>query len=165
MRRAAAWCALVLGLAFAGACSQTDQRRARERADETREKAQTELHKLGSEVKQDAHKLNQELGQTLHRTGTQEASRKLDTAAHEAKVEAQRAGRKLDHAALIARVKAKLAANAGLSTASNVSVDIDGSVVTLSGTVGSADQKQSAISAAERVDGITKVIDNIRVEP
>ncbi len=165
MKRKAAYAAAAVGLLLLHGCSKTDQERAHERAAEAKEKTRDELHRLGTEAKQDARRLDQKLGQALKGTGTDEASHKLDTAAHEARLEAQRAGRKLDQAATIGRVKAKLASDAGLSTISNVSVGVSGSVVTLDGTVTSADQKHAVEQSAASVDGVTKVVDNLQVEP
>ena len=140
-------CVIALSLTLLGGCSKSDQERARERAAEAKEKTRDELHKL-----------DHQLDQSLKGTGTGEASHKLDTAAHEA-------GRELDHAATLARVKTKLASDAGLSTVTNVTVHVDGGVVTLDGSVASADQKRAVEQSAASVQGVTKVVDNLRIQP
>jgi len=130
--------ALALGLNVA--CSSADERKTRAQAREAGRELSDDAKKAGHEIQKDA----KELG------------RKVDGAVQPDK---------LDHATLLARVKSKLAAEAGLSTLTNVSVAVSGSVVTLSGTVANEDQKKAAALAAAQVAGVTRVRNHILVRP
>ncbi len=77
----------------------------------------------------------------------------------------EKAGVKLDHAAMVAKVKAKLATDVGLSTVTGIDVDASGQVVTLRGTVASEEQKQQAEQAVMQLGGVTKVINDLKVNP
>lgn len=157
-------------LALAG-CNRADQERARERAEDAKQKAEVEAHKLGTEAEVKAKELNNNLDHSLRgRDGTGTAAtetpeEKIHHAEAVAREEGRVAGKKLDHAGMVARVKAKLADDVGLSTVSGVSVDVSGGVVTLSGTVSSEDQKRQAERSASSVDGVTRVVNQITVQP
>jgi len=47
--------------------------------------------------------------------------------------------------------------------AADIDVDTDGSVVTLTGDVGSAEERRRAVRIAKETDGVTKVADHLRV--
>ena len=64
--------------------------------------------------------------------------------------------------AITATVKTALAADS-LVKARNINVDTSRGVVTLTGTVGSAAEKQRALDLAKRAEGVTSVKDNLRV--
>jgi osmotically-inducible protein OsmY len=89
----------------------------------------------------------------------------MSNAETNAKDAASRVGINLDHAALITKIKSKLASEAGLDTLNSVDVSVEGSVVTLSGTVSTESQKQSAELAAAHVDGVTRVRNRLNVQP
>ncbi|MBV9155304.1 MAG: BON domain-containing protein [Acidobacteriaceae bacterium] len=151
-------------------CSNSDRDRAREKASEAKQKTREEARKLTQEVKQDVHALNQKINGALENHPVKsndagEARQKLKRGAEDLRVAGGQATVKLDHAATIARVKAKLATDMGLSTVTNVDVDASGQVVTLRGTVVSAEQKQEAERAALEVSGVTRVINNLQVQP
>lgn len=109
--------------------------------------------------------MDQKLRNSVNPNATAEARQKLDNARATAKADAATAGAKLDHAALVAKVKAKLVSDVGLSSVGNISVILSGSVVTLEGTVSSPAQKQEAEQATGAVDGVTRVVNNLRVQP
>jgi osmotically-inducible protein OsmY len=141
-------------IAFIAGCS----RQERVNADKARDKARAEAHKLSTEAKQEAQKLSVEVGKGMNGSPSPSA----DQAEHKL----QHAGQEVSHETLIARVKTKIAANVGLATMSTVRVDVNGSVVTLSGTVVGADQKRLAGESASQVDGVSHVVNNIiEVEP
>jgi osmotically-inducible protein OsmY len=96
-----------------------------------------------------------------------EISDEAKKAGHEIKRDAKKLDREVESgdAATIAKVKSKLAADAGLSTMASVEVDARGSVVTLSGTAGTAEQRKAAEAAASHVDGVTRVENHITVRP
>ncbi len=162
------FCTLALML-FIG-CSNSDRDRAHEKASEAKQKTRQEAHKLTQEVKQGARSLDQKIDQALksepvHSNGTTEAGQKLRRGGQELRAAGGQAAVKLDHAAMIAKVKAKLASDVGLATVTSVDVDTTGQVVTLRGTVSSAEQKQQAEQAALQVNGVTRVINNLQIQP
>lgn len=152
---------LVIGLS---ACTSSDQERAKEQGSQDLRKANDEAKKAGRELKADAKELSRRVDAAVQ-PDTESASHKLSRAEATAKEGASRAGVKLDHAVLLAKVKTKLMSDAGLSTVGNVDVALNGTVVTLSGTVANENQKKAAEQAASQVDGVTKVQDLLTVQP
>lgn len=75
------------------------------------------------------------------------------------------AGEVTSDAALTAKVKTALAADAGLATAANVNVQSYRGVVQLNGFVNSRDEIQRAGDVARRVEGVSKVENNLQVKP
>lgn len=65
---------------------------------------------------------------------------------------------------LTAKVKSALASDAGLRTLTDVSVDVEGDVVTLKGTVDTADQKARVAEAAKKVEGVKQVKNELKVK-
>ena len=65
-------------------------------------------------------------------------------------------------AALTSKIKAKMALD-DLVKAADIDVDTDGRVVTLTGDVGSAEERRRALRIARETDGVTKVVDHLRV--
>lgn len=75
------------------------------------------------------------------------------------------AGEFTSDAALTAKVKTALAKDAGLGTAADVNVQSFRGVVQLSGFVNTQEQIRSAGDVASRIEGVTKVENNLRVKP
>jgi osmotically-inducible protein OsmY len=75
------------------------------------------------------------------------------------------AGEFTSDAALTAKVKTALAKDAGLGTATNINVQSYRGVVQLNGFVNTQEQIRSAADVAGRVEGVTKVENNLRVKP
>jgi hypothetical protein len=71
-------------------------------------------------------------------------------------------GQIIDDTALVASIKAKLAADK-LSNLTKIEVKSDRGVVTLSGTVDSPERRARAVQIATGVDGVNRVIDDLRV--
>ena len=65
-------------------------------------------------------------------------------------------------ASLTPKIKAKMALD-DLVKASDINVDTDGSVVTLTGTVASNDEQRRALRIATETAGVTKVVNHLRV--
>ena len=65
-------------------------------------------------------------------------------------------------AAVTSKIKAKMALD-DLVKAADIDVDTDGGVVTLTGDVGSAAERQRARRIAAETGGVTKVVDRLRV--
>ncbi len=61
------------------------------------------------------------------------------------------------------QVKSRLAADVGLSSVTNISVNSTNGVVTLSGQVDSADKKAKAGSLASAVPKVVRVVNNVQV--
>jgi len=160
-----------LTMLFLAGCDKAAQERAHERAIEAQKKADDGARKLGQKAKEAAREADQKIkdavnGGPAESQGTGgNASAKLDRAGEQAHDAGKTAARKLDHAAMLAKVKTKLAAEVGMATVSNIGVDVSGSVVTLSGTVLSEDQKREAERVVSQVDGVTKVVNKLAVQP
>lgn len=165
-------------LVFSAACSQSGEEKAHQRAEDAKEKTRQEAErlkadarKLGREAQKEAKSLGQKVNDAVNSptpassSATGQAQEKLRQGGHELRVEGDKAAVKLDHAAMIAKVKAKLATDVGLSTVTNVDVDATGRVVTLRGTVASEEQKQQAEQSVSQIDGVRKVVDDLRVRP
>jgi osmotically-inducible protein OsmY len=66
-------------------------------------------------------------------------------------------------AALTSKIKAKMVLDDHIK-ARAIDVTTDGSTVTLSGTVGSVDEHDRAVRLARETDGVTHLVDHLRVE-
>ena len=75
------------------------------------------------------------------------------------------AGEFTSDAALTAKVKTAIANDAGLGSAANINVNSSRGVVQLNGFVDSADKIQRAAQAAGKVEGVTRVENNLQVKP
>jgi hyperosmotically inducible periplasmic protein len=75
---------------------------------------------------------------------------------------ANQAQRTAADASLTAKIKAKMALDDHV-TAANIDVDSAGSEVTLSGRVGSEQERARALTLARETDGVTSVIDRLQV--
>lgn len=151
---------LVIGLA---GCSASDQEKAKEQAREDGRKISEEAKKAGHEFKKEANDVKHQIDASVPPDG-RSSSEKASDAGAEANEATSRAGSELDQAALEAKVKTKLASDAGLSTLTHVDVAVNGSVVTLSGTVANESQKKAAEIAASRVKGVTEVQNRLGVQ-
>lgn len=66
---------------------------------------------------------------------------------------------------ITANIKSKLASDVGLSTVPDVAVNSTEGVVTLSGSVDSAETKSRVESIARGVPKVVRVVDNLQVAP
>ena len=173
MRFAAIGLALLL-LVLAG-CSHSDQEKTRQQADEAKTKveqdtrqAREDARKLGREARRQAEDLRQNIDKAVQPTegdAGQSAKEKLQNGGQELRRAGRDAARKIDKAALIAKVKGKLANQVGLDTMTGINVDANGHVVTLEGKVSSPAQKQQAEATVAQLPEVTKVVNNLTVEP
>ena len=69
----------------------------------------------------------------------------------------------MSESALTAKIKSKMALDDHVN-ARAIDVDTSGSVVTLSGTVRSKDQQERALRLARDTEGVTRVVDRLRVQ-
>jgi osmotically-inducible protein OsmY len=74
------------------------------------------------------------------------------------------AGEFTDDAALTAKVKSAIASDVGARTASAVNIETYKGVVQLSGFVDSQDQAQRAVQAAQKVNGVKSVKNDLRLK-
>jgi osmotically-inducible protein OsmY len=149
----------ILGLVLTNtltSCTSSDREQAKQQGRE-------DISKARNEIRKDAKELDQKVNAAVQ-PDQESASDKLSHAKEEIKSDASRAGIKIDQATLLAKVKASLLSNAGLSTLTSVNVQLDGTVVTLSGTVANDNQKRSAGDAASQVSGITRVQNHLTVQ-
>jgi osmotically-inducible protein OsmY len=84
---------------------------------------------------------------------TQRASAGVQTAKH-------RAEEAVTAATLTSKIKAKMALD-DVVKASDIDVDTEGSVVTLTGDVGSEDERRRAVRIATETAGVTKVVNHL----
>jgi osmotically-inducible protein OsmY len=68
----------------------------------------------------------------------------------------------LAHARVTAKIKSKMALD-DLVKARNIDVDTNGTVVTLTGLVGSEAERKRAVELAKETEGVTSVIDHLKV--
>lgn len=73
-------------------------------------------------------------------------------------------GEKIDDATITSKVKMELMGNKGTS-ALHTDVDTTNGVVTLTGKAKSISEKELATEVAKKVNGVSKVINDITVEP
>jgi hyperosmotically inducible protein len=73
--------------------------------------------------------------------------------------EAQRA---MANASLTTKIKAKMALDDRIDAVA-IDIDTEGSVVTLSGTVRTDAERERALTLARETDGVTRVVDRLRV--
>jgi hyperosmotically inducible protein len=88
-----------------------------------------------------------------------EVKERASAGVHTAK---NRAGEAVTAAALTSKIKAKMALD-DVVKASDIDVDTEGNVVTLTGDVGSADERQRAVRIATETAGVTKVVNHLNV--
>jgi hyperosmotically inducible protein len=75
---------------------------------------------------------------------------------------ANQARRAITEGSLTGKIKAKMALDDSIK-ALDIDVDTNGSIVTVSGIVGSEAQRQRAVQLARETAGVTQVIDHLRV--
>jgi hyperosmotically inducible protein len=163
----------MLILVLASSCTREQQDKAQERAKQAEEEAKraardakAAAESLAHKAKQGAEKMRGDLSSPANdSSATADRGRdKLETALGKAKETGQEVKAKVQPAALVARVKTTLASALGLSTLSQISVSADGGVVTLSGTVTTADEKSRAERAALSVSGVQRVANKLEVK-
>lgn len=120
-----------------------------------------DARRLAEKAKGQAEKLARQ----VRINGTGDAEAKLKYGAQDLEQASAKAATKLDHAALVAKVKTKLADNVGLSTLGGVDVQAEDGVVTLRGTVPSAERKRQVERVTAETEGVLKVDDRLQIQP
>jgi hyperosmotically inducible protein len=83
-------------------------------------------------------------------------------AAAKANDAASKVGDTVSDSALTAKIKSKMVLDDDV-TARGIDVDTSGTIVTLTGVVRSADERDRAVRLARETKGVTKVVDKLRV--
>jgi osmotically-inducible protein OsmY len=83
-------------------------------------------------------------------------------AAETTKAAAERTGEVVSEAALTAKIKSKMALDDSVK-ARTINVDTNGTVVTVTGTVHSEQERQRALRLAQETEGVTQVVDKLQV--
>jgi osmotically-inducible protein OsmY len=100
---------------------------------------------------------------TLDKANVKQEAVKLATrASAKASVAASHVGVTMSESALTAKIKSKMALDDHVN-ARAVDVDTSRSVVTLTGVVGSAAERERAVSLARDTEGVTRVVDRLQV--
>lgn len=92
----------------------------------------------------------------------QQAARLATRAAARANDAASKVGDTVSDSALTAKIKSKMVLDDDV-TARGIDVDTSGTIVTLTGVVRSADERDRAVRLARETKGVTKVVDKLRV--
>jgi hyperosmotically inducible protein len=92
----------------------------------------------------------------------QEVVTLANRAAAKASVAATKVGGTMSEGALTAKIKSKMALDDHVSGRA-INVDTSGSVVTLTGVVASADERERAVRLARDTEGITQVVDRLQI--
>jgi len=93
----------------------------------------------------------------------QAADRLAKRAAATANVAATKVGGTINEGALTAKIKSKMALDDHV-TGRAINVDTSGSVVTMTGVVASADERERALRLARDTEGVGQVIDRLYVK-
>src|SRR5713226_8175408 len=102
----------------------------------------------------------------VHAAGPVDTSKARDAGAKVGEATAKaanQAAEALANGAITAKIKSKMVLD-DLVKARNIDVDTNGSVVTLTGVVGSEAERQRALQLAKQTEGVTSVIDHLRVQ-
>ena len=92
----------------------------------------------------------------------QQAARLASNAADRARDAASKVGHTVGDRALTAKIKSKMVLDDRVK-ARAIDIDTSGAVVTLTGIVQSADERERAVRLAQETEGVTKVVDKLQV--
>jgi hyperosmotically inducible periplasmic protein len=95
-------------------------------------------------------------------TATRQAAKLANRATDEASYAANKLGLRMSDSALTAKIKSKMALDDGVE-ARAIDVDTSGSIVTLTGVVASASERERALGLARETQGVTRVVDRLRI--
>ena len=96
------------------------------------------------------------------RIAKQQAAKLAARAAAKASDAASKVGDTVSDSALTAKIKSKMVFDDEVK-ARGIDVDTSGTIVTLTGVVRSADERDRAVRLARETEGVTKVVDKLRV--
>ena len=122
---------------------------------------------LGDKIKDSTQSARDTIADEWQKIKTEDITNELAKTGQVIREKAHAAGQAIADATADARItaaiKTKLAADSGLASFS-ISVNTTQGVVTLAGSVPSADHISQAISIATEVDGVTKVISTLQIK-
>ena len=129
------------------------------------QRAQSE--KFSDTIKDGAQSAGDAIADQWHKLSTSDITNELASTGRVIREKAHAAGQAIADATADARItaaiKAKLAADSGFASLS-ISVNTTEGVVTLAGSVPSAEHISNAISIAMEVDGVIKVISTLQIK-
>lgn len=121
------------------------------------------------ELRRDARNFKNDARKALQGTGGSGPSESPDAKIHEGEERLRRAGNqasaKIDAATILARAKTNLAAEIGLRALTNIEVNVNGSAITLTGTVQTEAEKEKAEDSVSQIPGVTRVTNHLMVKP
>jgi osmotically-inducible protein OsmY len=99
----------------------------------------------------------------LEETAARQAARVANRATAEANYAARKLGGTMGDSALTAKIKSKMALDDYVD-ARAIDVDTSNSIVTLTGVVASASERDRALGLARQTAGVTRVVDKLRIK-
>ena len=157
----------IISLLISSGCQRSDQEAARERGERFKAKAQAaakQLERDGKELAAKANEKARELKSSGNSNGGDSPEDKLKRGAAELNREGKEAGAKLSQMGQSAKVKYNLSTALGIGAISKIEVDSNGGTVTLRGSIPSADGRAQAERVALSTSGVTRVVNELRVE-
>lgn len=138
-----------------------DPARAREVGAEIGERTARAANAVVRAAKEAAGDAASAIDEQTSGAATKAGEKSAETAA-EIKDEAARLGEALSDRGMTARIKSALALDKGVQ-ARNIDVDTRDGVVTLTGAVGSNEERARAVEIASRTPGVKRVVDRLKV--
>jgi len=116
-------------------------------------------HDVRGTVGREASKVGREANKAGEKIG-REAGKAGEKVSHEA----SNAGQHIEDAWITAKIQSKYFANSDIKSR-KVDVDTQNGVVTLNGAVGTPAARDLAMNLAQETDGVTKVVNNLKIDP
>lgn len=158
----------ILSLLISFGCQPSDREAARERGERFKAKAKAaarQLERDGKELSAKATEKARDLGATSTSNGGDSPGDKLNRGAAELNREGKVAGAKLSQAGQSAKVKYNLSTALGIAAVSKIEVNSNGNTVSLRGSVSNAEERTDAERVALSTSGVSKVVNELRVQP
>ena len=116
-------------------------------------------HDVRGTVGREASKVGREANKAGEKIG-REAGKAGEKVSHEA----SNAGQHIEDAWITAKIQSKYFANSDIKSR-KVDVDTQNGVVTLNGAVGTPAARDMAMNLARETDGVTRVVNNLKIDP
>ncbi len=127
----------------------------------------SQVEKIADQIKDSAQSAGSAIADQWHKLSNSDITNELARTGRVVREKAREAGQAIADATADARmtaaIKARLVADSGLSTLS-ISVNTTEAVVTLSGSVASADQIGKAIALAMDTEGVIRVVSTLQIK-
>ena len=118
-----------------------------------------ETHDVRGTVGREAGKVGREASKLGEKVG-HEASK----AGEKVSQEASKAGQHIEDAWITTKIQSKYFVNSDIKSR-KIDVDTNNGVVTLNGAVGTPASREMAMNLARETDGVTKVVNNLKIDP